>query len=205
MRRFFISSLAVTVSSLAVGACTSVQDALDRALPSGGDSFWNGGADQKSASRAEPGPSSSARIHEEGDERVGTATVDLSQLTREQVFAYMNRLRGDAYPLDEVKRRLDENQTKVECKPDELVVYSGSELSMLPTMIHPAFAQRMERFERAAVEAVWGPATAATKTTSISTCRRGPTPISEKKAKPRRARLPHRLFRVAPAANGDLY
>lgn len=58
----------------------------------------------------------------------------------------------DEYALDSRDRSAPANG-KVECTPDELVTYRGRALPYAaPVRVHPSFADRLERFERAASE-----------------------------------------------------
>lgn len=76
--------------------------------------------------------------------------VDTRGWSTEKLLAYFNALRGDAYPLDEVSRRLAEDEKKPLCEPKNLQVYRGTHLKVAPLSVHPALVDRIERFERVA-------------------------------------------------------
>jgi hypothetical protein len=70
-----------------------------------------------------------------------------SPLSRGQVWAAWNQLRGDAYPLDTLDRSLDVGE-KIVCDARPLIAYKGSSLRYRGTVwINPAFRERLERFE----------------------------------------------------------
>lgn len=63
-----------------------------------------------------------------------------------------NRLRGDAYPLDDVARRL-EPKTRVQCDPKALTAYNGTSVAYAgQVLVDPAFVERLKRFEEVVVE-----------------------------------------------------
>lgn len=63
-----------------------------------------------------------------------------------------NRARGDAYPLDNVARRL-EPKTRVRCDPKALVAYKGSSVTYAGQVhVDPAFVERLKRFEEVVVD-----------------------------------------------------
>ena len=72
-------------------------------------------------------------------------------MSRYELLAYYNALRGDAYSLDAVERHLESGDEPIQCKRDDLVVYRGTEVPMSPVSVHPAFAERLARFESALV------------------------------------------------------
>lgn len=88
----------------------------------------------------------------------GTEEVDQPQafdwtsLTREQAFAYYNELQGDAYPLDAVRRHLENQDERVPCNGDDLTDYRGETIAFMSVRVHPAFADRLRRLEAAASE-----------------------------------------------------
>jgi hypothetical protein len=60
----------------------------------------------------------------------------------------VNSLRGDAYALDDVGRRL-EPKSRVKCNPSALESYKGTSLQYAGSvLVDPAFKERLERFER---------------------------------------------------------
>jgi hypothetical protein len=70
-----------------------------------------------------------------------------SALSRRQLWATWNQLRGDAYPLDTLDRSLDVAE-KLVCDARPLVAYQGRSLRYRGTVwINPAFRERLERFE----------------------------------------------------------
>ncbi len=73
-------------------------------------------------------------------------------LSRTKLWAAWNELRGDAYELDEIERRVEPN-TQLGCYPDLLVVHHGTLLPYRgPVQVHPAFRERLVRFERVVIE-----------------------------------------------------
>jgi hypothetical protein len=71
-----------------------------------------------------------------------------SALARGQLWATWNRLRGDAYPLDTFDRSLDVGE-KIVCDAHTLIAYKGRSLRYRGTVwVHPAFRDRLERFEQ---------------------------------------------------------
>lgn len=157
----------------AVSGCSSIGEGLDRSFSSSSSSSATqrepsselvaGAPPQVPPSRVPPSPV---------DE---TPSIDLSGLTREQLFSHYNRLRGDPYPLDELTRHLESADDPLPCNGPDLTVYKGSELSMLPTRMHPAFAERLARLERAAIEVgeeVYGRAPARIRHMGAYVCRK---------------------------------
>ena len=70
-----------------------------------------------------------------------------SALSRGQLWATWNQLRGDAYPLDTLDRSLDTGE-KISCDARPLIAYKGRSLRYRSTVwINPAFRERLERFE----------------------------------------------------------
>lgn len=64
----------------------------------------------------------------------------------------MNALRGDAYPLDEIERSVDED-AGVACPELELVTFEGEKVRFLPSVrVVAPFAERLRRFETVLVE-----------------------------------------------------
>jgi hypothetical protein len=78
---------------------------------------------------------------------------DPSALSRERLLAAWNSLRGDAYALDEVARRLEPGKPVI-CDQKGMVQYKGTTLRYAgPVLIDPAFEERLKRFELVAAEA----------------------------------------------------
>jgi hypothetical protein len=70
-----------------------------------------------------------------------------SALSRGQLWATWNQLRGDAYPLDSLERSLDIGE-KIVCDARSLIAYKGRNLPYRGAVwINPAFRERLERFE----------------------------------------------------------
>lgn len=62
------------------------------------------------------------------------------------VWSAFNQLRGDAYALDDIGRRVD--TTKVKCDPASFQTYKGKGVPYAGSvMVDPAFIERLERFE----------------------------------------------------------
>lgn len=71
----------------------------------------------------------------------------LLSLSRGELWATWNELRGDSYELDTVERFLDEGD-EVTCDQKSLVRHGGTHVRYLRSVqVNPAFRQRLERFE----------------------------------------------------------
>lgn len=76
----------------------------------------------------------------------------LMSLSRTELWAAWNSLRGDAYQLDAVERFIEEG-TRLVCNPGALVRHSGTHLRYQRSVqIDPAFRDRLVRFEELVVE-----------------------------------------------------
>lgn len=94
-------------------------------------------------------------------EAPGNVTVMRSSPARSKVierevapgsWLTFNRWRGDAYPLDEVARRLAP-KARVQCDPKALVSYKGSSVAYAgQVLVDPAFVERLKRFEEIVAE-----------------------------------------------------
>jgi hypothetical protein len=68
-------------------------------------------------------------------------------LSRSELWAYWNALRGDPYDLDNIERLIAES-TKLECPKDLMVNYSGTSIRYHGAVkVAPAFRERLVRFE----------------------------------------------------------
>ena len=77
---------------------------------------------------------------------------ELSGLSRTQLWAAWNSLRGDAYELDGVERFLEEG-TRVHCDASTLVRHGGTHLRYQSSVqVDPAFRERLVRFEQLVME-----------------------------------------------------
>jgi hypothetical protein len=102
-------------------------------------------ADGDGAARSSVSPPDTAG-HEEGP---GAARVPLS---RWQLWAAWNALKGDAYDLDGVNRFLDDGE-QLACEPKSLVRYGGTRLKYQSAVqVNPAFRERLARFEDVVLE-----------------------------------------------------
>lgn len=82
-----------------------------------------------------------------------TSAAPLPTLSRAALLAHWNALRGDPYPLDAVERFVDDPEEALSCAPEAMVDYPGTHLRFRGAVkIDPAFQERLERFERLAVE-----------------------------------------------------
>lgn len=88
----------------------------------------------------------------EGESDTSSPKVDTSGWSREKLFAYFNKLRGDAYPLDEIPRHLEAPDSKVPCLAEDQQIYRGTHVKFVPITVHPAFAQRLEKLEQLLAE-----------------------------------------------------
>jgi hypothetical protein len=81
-----------------------------------------------------------------------TASEGEAPLTRGQLWAAWNSLRGDAYALDPIDRWIHDGQ-RVTCDRGELVSYRGAVVRYAgAVLVNPAFRERLERFEQVVVE-----------------------------------------------------
>lgn len=73
-------------------------------------------------------------------------------LSRWELWAAWNALKGDAYELDHVDRFLEEGR-RLACEPKALVRYSGTRLKYQSAVqVNPAFRERLSRFEEVVAE-----------------------------------------------------
>jgi hypothetical protein len=73
-------------------------------------------------------------------------------LSRWELWAAWNALKGDAYELDHVDRFLEEGRS-LACEPSTLVRYSGTRLKYQSALqVNPAFRERLSRFEEVVAE-----------------------------------------------------
>jgi hypothetical protein len=76
----------------------------------------------------------------------------LFPLSRGELWARWNALRGDPYELDNVERRLDEGE-RATCDPESMVSYRGSRLRYAGALtVSEPFKARLERFEHVVAE-----------------------------------------------------
>src|SRR5688572_12999636 len=72
----------------------------------------------------------------------------LLALSRGELWATWNRLRGDEYELDTLERFLEDGQN-VRCDQQTLVRHGGTHVRYESSVrVNPAFRERLERFER---------------------------------------------------------
>lgn len=68
--------------------------------------------------------------------------------SRHALWAAWNAMRGDAYELDSVPRRLENPRARVECEREGLVEHRGTTVRYHgPVVVNAAFRERLERFE----------------------------------------------------------
>jgi hypothetical protein len=98
----------------------------------------------------------------------------LASLSRNELWAAWNSLRGDAYALDDVERSVDP-QSHLGCHPEALVLHRGL---LVPyhgaVQVDPAFVDRLVRFERLVVEVakdIYGRAPAKLRHVGAYSCR----------------------------------
>jgi hypothetical protein len=85
-------------------------------------------------------------------EESSTSSQPSPSLSRLELLAGWNALRGDAYELDSVERWLEEGQ-KPTCDRSAMVSYPGTTLRYYGALlVSPPFKQRLERFEEIVVE-----------------------------------------------------
>ncbi len=72
----------------------------------------------------------------------------LLSMSRTELWAAWNSLRGDAYDLDQVERIIDDG-ARIACDPKSLVSHRGSVLPYRGSVqVDPAFRERLVRFEQ---------------------------------------------------------
>jgi hypothetical protein len=98
----------------------------------------------------------------------------LASLSRNELWAAWNSLRGDPYALDDVERSIDP-AIQLGCQPESLVVHRGQVLPYHGAVqVDPAFVDRLVRFEQLAVEVaaeVYGRAPAKLRHVGAYSCR----------------------------------
>lgn len=73
---------------------------------------------------------------------------NLLSMSRTELWAAWNSLRGDAYDLDQVERIIDDG-TRITCDAKSLVSHRGTVLPYQgPVQVDPAFRERLVRFEQ---------------------------------------------------------
>jgi hypothetical protein len=99
---------------------------------------------------------------------------ELLSLSRTEMWAAWNSLRGDAYDLDPIERIIDTG-ARITCKPENLVNHRGT---LLPyqgvVQVNPAFRERLVRFERVVLDVateVYGRAPARLRHFGAYSCR----------------------------------
>jgi hypothetical protein len=102
--------------------------------------------------RSEPAQAAGFTLPENHGEAPRGPRHDLLHMSRTQLWAAWNTLRGDTYALDEVERIIDAG-TPIECKPETLVVHGGTLLRYRGSVqVDPAFAVRLTRFEQLVID-----------------------------------------------------
>lgn len=82
----------------------------------------------------------------------GDPAAARAPLSRWDLWAAWNALKGDAYELDHVDRFLEEGRS-LACEPKTLVRYSGTRLKYQSALqVNPAFRERLSRFEEVVAE-----------------------------------------------------
>ena len=98
----------------------------------------------------------------------------LPSLSRTEVWAAWNSLRGDAYALDPIERIIDTG-ARIECNPEALVSHRGSLLPYRGAVrVDPAFRERLIRFEQIVLDVatdVYGRAPARLRHFGAYVCR----------------------------------
>jgi len=99
---------------------------------------------------------------------------DLLSLSRTELWAAWNSLRGDAYALDPVERIIDTG-ARIECSSSGLVSHRGQLVPyQSPARVAPAFRERLVRFEQLLIEVatdVYGRAPARVRHLGAYVCR----------------------------------
>ena len=107
--------------------------------------FWERDFEPSSSDTDAPRPNESTS--NEADTHSSPPEIDTSGWSREKMFAYFNKLRGDGYPLDEMPRRLETPESKVPCLASDQQLYRGTHVKFIPITVHPAFVERLEKLE----------------------------------------------------------
>jgi hypothetical protein len=112
-----------------------------------------GHLDPLAALRADRAVSSAGISLPSGDEGAPRGPRhDLLSMSRTELWAAWNSLRGDAYDLDQVERIIDDG-TRITCDPKSLVSHRGTVLPYQGSVqVDPAFRERLVRFEQLAIE-----------------------------------------------------
>jgi hypothetical protein len=99
---------------------------------------------------------------------------DLLSLSRTELWAAWNSLRGDAYALDPVERIIGTGG-RIECDSSDLVNHRGELVPyQSPARVAPAFRERLVRFEQLLIEVatdVYGRAPARVRHLGAEVCR----------------------------------
>ncbi len=111
------------------------------------DQFGEPKLDDQEVPEQELAEHNGSEVKAKNSERSAKSEVDTSGWSRERLFAYFNRLRGDAYPLDALPRHLETADSKVPCLADEQELYRGTQLTLIPLTVHPAFIERLQKIE----------------------------------------------------------
>jgi hypothetical protein len=138
--------LIVNMAAASISGCVRGDAELLGSRPStrAGSASAEAAASDESAGRASSPPDTLG--HEE------TPTSARAPLSRWQLWAAWNSLKGDAYELDAVDRFLDDGK-RLACEPKSLVRYTGTRLKYQSAVqVNPAFRERLARFEEVVFE-----------------------------------------------------
>jgi len=108
----------------------------------------------RSEARAAPSRVSSSKHSLLGarDETPRGPRHDLLSMSRTELWAAWNSLRGDAYALDPIERIIDTG-ARIECNSSGLVNHRGQVLPYQgPVRVDPAFRERLVRFEQVVLD-----------------------------------------------------
>jgi hypothetical protein len=74
-------------------------------------------------------------------------------LSRYEMLARWNALRGDAYALDTRERFVENPRQRLRCQPENMVLYRGDTVRFYGSLsVDPAFRERLQRFEEVVAE-----------------------------------------------------
>jgi hypothetical protein len=157
--QFRLALLAILVSS----SCRIDRDALET-YPRG---------DEASSGEVEPAASAGVS-YPTGGAAQSRPGRELAALTRGELWAAWNSLRGDAYELDDIDRVLGSDE-RLACHPQGLVNHRGQLLAYRGAVrVDPAFRERLVRFEQLVVDVatkVYGRAPARLRHFGAYSCR----------------------------------
>ncbi len=116
--------------------------------------FWPWGAlvvvcGLMSCCTAEPHQAPATRVPSELEDvsRDALSVPDSSRIRLSSTWSWVNTLRGDEYPLDDIPRRV-EPKTRLKCDPSAFETYKGTSVAFSGgVLVNAAFVDRLAQFE----------------------------------------------------------